>query len=276
MGTIRREPSLRILSSRLTPASTQTLRRVRYTPPEVHRRRSAGDAEERWTDGEAFTQLPEPRHSRVARKDRSEREADAIRALATLGWTTPVWLDGESALSILGSGDSAAIDSAFVEFYTADSGRMYERISTDLQCWPLRQWQALVDQVDAAYRRGDYAIVVPSALVLLEGVVMRAELGNTDVREAVRSRVQEYQGNVAYWGAAWEALSCFVEGLYGRVDFAGAEPPTINRHWILHGRSSAQWSQADCLRVLQACVVFARLDALFPRSNKRIEQNARR
>ena len=86
----------------------------------------------------------------------------------------------------------------------------------------------------------------------------------------------QHAGDLSYWNAAWESLNCFVESLYGRVEFAGAEPRTLNRHWILHGRSSAEWTQADCLRLLQASVVFARLDALFPLSNKGIEQNASR
>jgi len=46
----------------------------------------------------------------------------------------------------------------------------------------------------------------------------------------------------------WSALATFIGKLYEPSDFSKGRPPLLNRHWILHGRDSTQWTVADAHR----------------------------
>lgn len=58
----------------------------------------------------------------------------------------------------------------------------------------------------------------------------------------------------------WDTIQQFVNDVFGNSDFTGTEP-RLNRHWVLHGRSNANWTRTDCIRLLQAVRVLAEVGA---------------
>ena len=55
----------------------------------------------------------------------------------------------------------------------------------------------------------------------------------------------------------WKSIEAFSDRVFGSV--GKSKPPTLNRHWILHGRGISDGTQVDCLRLLQALRTLARL-----------------
>jgi len=187
---------------------------------------------------------------------RQAREEQIALALARLGWITPIWIRPGEAEALLGGGDPGEVDAAFIEYYTGEGFARYERLMAELPRAAGGQWQSLIRQMDAAYRRDDFAILIPAAFVVLEGVLTRGQDVGPNLREVVRNRVPDPQvGGYSLHRVMWLAANELVEGLYGRHEFNGEPPPMLNRHWILHGRAPSEWSQADSLRLLQACCV---------------------
>lgn len=181
--------------------------------------------------------------------------------LAAQGWTTPLWVVPSEMSELLGSGVPDEVDGRFVEFYERDGGvKRSETMTWLLNRESLAPWRVLLSQVSTAYDRDDFAIAVPSLLAVLEGVLMADEGTSVRVRDAASRRVEQSSNAVRKW--LWGAVSSFVDEVYRRSDFGGQRPSVINRHWILHGRDSSTWTQADCLRLIQAIEVVTSLFAL--------------
>ena len=197
------------------------------------------------------TVLPDDDERRI----RQAQEERVAVALAHLGWITPIWIRAAQLETLLGTGEADEVDAAFVEFYSGDGFARYERLMRELSRPDTARWANLITQMDNAYRRRDYVIVVPAALVLLEGILTRGQEAIENLRMSVRGRVPSPPKGYSLHRVMWLAASEFVEQLYSRHDFDGDAPPSLNRHWILHGRIATDWSQGDALRLLQACYV---------------------
>lgn len=189
----------------------------------------------------------------------------ASMALAEQGWTTPYWFVPRQTVELLGDGSPDEVDAGYVSLYDADDGAAYvEHLrSTLLGHARLARWRTLLVQVDSAYGRGDFAITIPSLLVVLEGLVMGDEGDSIRVKAAVKRRASEAGSDtVESW--LWRAVGSFVDQIYRNAPFTGDRPPVLNRHWILHGRDAAGWTQADSLRLMQAIEVICSLDSMAP------------
>jgi hypothetical protein len=197
--------------------------------------------------------------------DGDTRQVDEERVaveLARIGWITPIWISASEATELLGSGNPDQVDVAFVEYYEHRGASRYERLTSELAMSSVtRPWAGLIRQMDTAYRGSDFAIVVPSALVLLEGVLTRGHDGSRGVRDIVQGSIPSPPVGYSLHRVMRVAVNEFVQQLYAPRDFGGEEPSALNRHWILHGRSAADWDRADSLRLLQACYVVTYLAA---------------
>lgn len=188
------------------------------------------------------------------------REEQVAVELARLGWVTPVWIRANEAVELLGNGHPEDVDARFVEYYERDGAAHYKRLVMELsQCLAARPWAALVAQMDSAYCRGDYAIIVPAAFVVLEGVLARGRRSDVNLRTIVQARIPAPPEGYSMSRVMLLATSELIAQLYGRSDFDRDEAPALNRHRILHGRAASDWSQADSLRLMQACYVAAYL-----------------
>lgn len=184
------------------------------------------------------------------------REEKVAVALACLGWITPIWISASEKIDLLGDGEPEKVDAAFVKYYAEDGENRYERLTRELlRVNIVRPWFSLIQQIDSAYRRGDYAIVVPAAFVILEGLLGQGQKLGQSLRDNVKNRVPEPSEGYSLRRVMWLAISEFIGKLFGRQNFDGDKPRIINRHWILHGRVASDWSQADSLRLIQACYV---------------------
>lgn len=175
--------------------------------------------------------------------------------LAAQGWALPMSLTPAETYEILEAGSPAAIDELFVRLYNADEQRHFKRLAEELLNRDvLALWRILLEQTVSAYRRREFAIIIPALLIVCEGILMRAEGNNTRVRPVVceRAEAEQRESPESINAILWRNVSRFVDELFKHSDFSGMPPGRLNRHWILHGRDASSWSQADCLRLLQA------------------------
>lgn len=55
----------------------------------------------------------------------------------------------------------------------------------------------------------------------------------------------------------WISIYNYIKVLYDKSAFEQAEPTTVNRHWVLHGRTETAWQRIDCVRLLAALYTIA-------------------
>jgi hypothetical protein len=193
--------------------------------------------------------------------------ADGIRAgiahwketsmgLAKQGWTAPQSLTPADVYDLLGPCSTEAdVDAAFVHLFETEDGCLFESTAVYLIENPLTlAWHPLLTQVFAAYRRREFLITVPSLLLVLEGVLSVDAGRSVKVRQRAQDRKSDAERRLpdSLTAAEWAATVVFVGLLFENAPFDGQHPGRLNRHWVLHGRDSADWTQSDCLRLLVA------------------------
>lgn len=211
-----------------------------------------------WTD-EEWREVTEHLHAGTRALD----EAMGVltphaRRLGDLGWTMPVNEYVDFPVRLLHFVEPEDLDAAFVQLYSLDGGARFAHLSRDLVRAPeLSRWQPLLAQCLAAYTRGEYLVAIPALLTAYEGalavVVDRPHAMKP--RQLASDELAAADRNLER--ILWASVDGFTMRLYGSSDFAGDPPPVLNRHWILHGRDEPRWSQADCLRLLQALQTLA-------------------
>jgi uncharacterized protein YeeX (DUF496 family) len=191
--------------------------------------------------------------------------------LATIGWILPEEMSfRELAHLVLECHDLTIqrVDDFFIDYYDRD-GRveflnLKARLTSSSQ---LSNWRPLVEQTVSAFERGDYAICVPSLLLMIEGVIR--VLWRVEVRKA-RDCAKFFERKIQITGpktpddceawvlqSRWRSIRAFVENVFGEASDR-EQYPMPKRHLILHGKSDpAQWDRADCLRLFQAISTIA-------------------
>jgi len=188
-----------------------------------------------------------------------ERLEPAVRQLGEWGWTIPSWGTCDSADNLVRDFDQYSIDTFFLTQYGGRWSRGYrdlaKRLANDDS---LSAWRPLIHQCLAAYHRGHFAVVVPSLLAVVEGLLFSraSSLANTFRREELaRPTVLAERAlrklDPGILRLTWVSIEAFVTALYARSDFRGAPPTLLNRHWTLH-RAAQMPTRADCLRLMQA------------------------
>ena len=180
----------------------------------------------------------------------------AGRDLAAAGWSVPMSLTPAETYDVFrDSGSPEEIGLRFVQLYERDDGQHFSRIADDLLYWDiLAPWRTLLEQTFAAYRRRDFVVTVPALLTVCEGLLMIGAGNNVKVRDAVRKRseAENEKSPKSIRAIVWLNIRLFIEELFRSSEFTGPAPVRLNRHWVLHGRQASEWTQADCLSLLQA------------------------
>jgi hypothetical protein len=167
------------------------------------------------------------------------------------GWTMPPWATHEQAKALSRIPPGPKLDQAILRIYMKDPSRLEELHEAILQAWPMRKWRPLYRQAVYLARRKQFLAVVPSLLLILEGLIVEAGAPGLKARpkDALKPLVAAGTGAVK---AQWLGLQSFIDTVYSSCDFNGPPPTILNRHWVLHGRATPRWSQADCVRLFQA------------------------
>ena len=190
---------------------------------------------------------------RAFKQNMARLERDGKR-LVRRGWIVPMNLTFIELSDLIEASKSTSPDDLFIGLYEHNGGKEFERAIDDLlHERSLNTWSPLIRQTADAYRRKHYAITVPALLALIEASAMHSQ-GNVGFLTYARQCVDTAEArlpdslSVVLWRITWHYLVL----LWGGPRFGGAKPVGLNRNWILHGRTAANWTQADSLRLFQA------------------------
>lgn len=225
--------------SSMEPRFRRELRELFEGPPEVRRARRE---EFRWL-AEIMRKM----------KDGDKAAQPSVRALAKLGWTIPLWGPIPLTEMIIEKVAPAEIDSFFVRTYRRSNYKVFRQMLRKMKENPvLVQWRSLLEECASVFRQHHYLIVVPSLLLILEGVLsFPPGAPKRKVRVPSESRRRLAKSELL-WTNTWLSISTFLGEVFKGHEFDRERPGLINRHWILHGRDETNWTEADCLRLFQS------------------------
>lgn len=184
-----------------------------------------------------------------------ESVRDGFRTMASRGWTVQMSLTPRD-LAELADKTPEKADEFFVALYTEDDFAELRRVRKEFASRPgLARWNALLDECFESFEKGHYLITIPALLSIIEGVVASAGQALTEQRvrlPKICAENSEKSGSNFMKAEMWTSMALFVEKLFQPAPFGNVRPAFMNRHWILHGRDSAPWTQADALRLFNA------------------------
>jgi hypothetical protein len=191
--------------------------------------------------------------------DETIREAEPdVRLLGRSGWTLPMWMPLQAIPKIVAavgreSPDQKQLDRAFVEHYTKeDDAKLRELFATLISEPALEPWRNLLDESFLCYHEQKYQVVVPALFIVLEGLsitVAEAPAEKSPVMP-MRKKARLVRSGITF--LACVSLDEFLGATFASRSFAYGEPPTLNRHWIIHGRSRRIVTQTDCIKLFNA------------------------
>jgi hypothetical protein len=181
---------------------------------------------------------------------------DEVERLASMGWSVPTQLSVSDLTEFmtLQSADAAAdFLISKLEDSDPDFTRMEERLTQDPR---LVEFPNVLPQCFRAIRRGDYAIVAPSLVAILERTIQKFNpehlKASTDVRGTLSKKGQlaRKAQEELFCGALWLSLLTVVDGLWKQFPSNMPETPVLSRPAIQHGRVEAPNTKAEIVRLL--------------------------
>lgn len=175
-------------------------------------------------------------------------------------------------------------DNILYEYYTANSNenlkKLFERYRGHSQ---LQHNSAALSETFDCFLNGKYhRMIALSLIAILDGVLARiANNGNTQWLDRLKCfdnatdgmtieeifdlypGLESRQLLMLMW--TFDAIVNFAaptidnKGKYDR-EFKGKEPPIMNRHWIMHGRSTRELTNVDCIKLFVFLFAMLKLD----------------
>jgi len=146
-----------------------------------------------------------------------------------------------------------AFDSYFVSCYEENNQRLYqEQRNINLFEIDIKQ-RRILEQCYTAYEQEMYQIVIPSLLLLIEGVM--AHLLDTNafggkLKEELKKLTDVDRELDDRESILYSTTVFITDHLFKKHDFLQERLEIINRNWILHGRDDpSKWTKADALRL---------------------------
>jgi hypothetical protein len=203
-------------------------------------------------------------------KHLDEEEARVVGILTTNGWLGLESRfnihDIRKMLAVHDDGGNDAVNKFVLDFFKVDNFRLMTTMTDSWMNIPYleKRRHVLHDALDA-HKRGQFSLTVPSLLPFAEGL-----------SSEILSKGLTYKGNAVTalaiyvkdtdketWGQVFSDVVC--ETFYKSYKFGEQDAPYLNRHGILHGRTSDYASEANSLRVFLFLDVLA--DLWFKQAN---------
>ena len=131
----------------------------------------------------------------------------------------------------------------------------------------MKKHETLFNQVVEAYKIGSYHLACMGLFAIAEELLTslsglygpNADKRISEFEESIKEPVElaPYDPCLV---SAYSALSEFRITFYKSKPFSEEEPPELNRHWTIHGRSTRAYKKIDFIRVLLWIDALTRLD----------------
>jgi len=189
--------------------------------------------------------------------DKFDKTLDSVTdKLKIVGWTLPAEL-GIFVVNVIGNTDEIDdIEKFFESFFTDNGYAVTKAMIANILNAPINSGlKKMVEECWRAFQAELYAVCATSLLAVIEGVLSEFSDDKADVRmmKVCQKHIDEYpEDGGAILRHVWISYNNFIKNVYQKSDFKADEPDTINRHWLLHGRSDFEIEEIDCLRLFNA------------------------
>ncbi|MFD4927695.1 hypothetical protein ACFWMS_02050 [Peribacillus butanolivorans] len=169
------------------------------------------------------------------------------------GWTVPFSITfADMDLFEKDSLTRRDIDAIFYKYYSEDE--IFESmIDAILSNKNIERWHEAIEQCVYAHKNKMFILSISTLIPILEGILSTFENNKTNIKMMkVCKEMLETTDNKSIKKIMWISCYHFISTLYQKSDFSGTEPETVNRHWILHGRTAFNNSEIDSIRIFNA------------------------
>lgn len=182
-----------------------------------------------------------------------------VLALAEAGWTLPDWIE-VGQISELAAKSPQEIDDFMTKRFMAEDAQNLRKLHWGLlERTSLSRWHLLITEIVDSIREGRHRVAIPATVTIMEGFIANALLAisltganNTSPVKALTKA--GWHKEDTYNAFFWNSGMLFLKKLFENSDFTDEQPTFVNRHWILHGRSSVDWTAADALRLINSLI----------------------
>ena len=186
-----------------------------------------------------------------------DKELDiVVSKLSTEGWTLPAELNIYALKTIANTNKLDDINAFLKWFFTTEDFRKTKDMVNGIKASPIKEGlKNLTDQCWHAFQNKLYAVCATSLLSVIEGILSEFSDDKQDVRmmKVCQKKVDTFPSTGStIQKHVWISYNNFIRNLYQKSDFSADEPETINRHWLLHGRSDFEIDEMDCIRLFNA------------------------
>lgn len=215
------------------------------------------------TEGEPVDLMPSPRELI------EEEYKDMIINMAKQGWTIPLTIEMERFEELKeNASDVDKLDAFFIKFYTESEfnsmcNHILNIISNPGQ---KKRFEECID----IYLKGSYSSCMTVLTTVLEGFI--STFGD-DPKNVRVMRICSYHANEEISkdniieSLCWQSMYEYSKILFEQSDFSQDEPDKVNRHWIIHGRTSKLGENVDCLRLFNALSTMTNIKDSQPHEN---------
>lgn len=113
-------------------------------------------------------------------------------------------------------------------------------------------------QAVESFRRGEFHIAIVALFSIIDGLLSKVSQNtNTNMKKRIESILEklECEEKIAERDEyalliLWMTLDSAIEAFGKFKDFACKELPELNRHCIMHGRSTREFSMLDCIKLM--------------------------
>jgi len=186
-----------------------------------------------------------------------DKELDiVVSKLSVEGWTLPAELSIYAIKTIANTSELDDVNSFLKWFFTTEDFKKTKDMIIDIKSSPIKEGlKNLIDQCWQAFKNQLYAVCATSLLSVVEGVLSEFSDDKQDIRmmKVCQKKVDTFPTTGStIQKHVWISYNSFIRNLYQPSDFSSDEPNTINRHWLLHGRSDFEIDDLDCIRLFNA------------------------
>lgn len=186
-----------------------------------------------------------------------DKELDVVvNKLSSEGWTLPAELNIYAVKTIANTNKLDDINTFFHWFYTTENYQKIKDMVAAIKNSPIKEGlKTLLDQCWQAYQSKLYAVCATSLLSVIEGILSEFSDDKQDIRmmKVCQKKVDTFPATGStIQKHVWISYNNFIRNLYQKSDFSADEPESINRHWLLHGRSDFEIDELDCIRLFNA------------------------
>lgn len=148
-------------------------------------------------------------------------------------------------------------DLIFQYYFDGEPPRINRIIENCQQSSKTLPYRILLEETIAAYRAGHFHLSCVGMFAIVDGILSDfTESQDTSFKKRMLRIEQKFDNNLHLDDmdkktiCIYHSMTSFEDSIFKNSGFKGSEPETLNRHWVIHGKTRRQYTQYDFLKIL--------------------------